>query len=94
MDRVALFNALARQARPAHADYVPIETLDIPFAETGLDSMDGLMMTIFLSDIYGISEEASKTMTFTTPAELFAEVDRIKTKEPKSLEEALESVKW
>lgn len=94
MDRLALFNALARQARPAHADYVPIESLEIPFPETGLDSMDGLMMVIFLSDIYGISEEASKTFTFTTPAELFAEVDKHKTKEPESLEVALESVKW
>lgn len=94
MNRLDLFNALARKARPAHADYVPIDSLDVPLPETGLDSMDGLMLVIFLSDIYGISEEASKTFTFTTPAELFAEVDKHKTKEPASIEEALEHVQW
>lgn len=94
MDRLALFNALARLARPAHTDYAPIESLDVPFPETGLDSMDGLMVSIFLSDIYGISDEDAKHMAFTTPAELFAEVDKLKTKDPESLEAALESVQW
>ncbi len=94
MDKLALFNALARKARPAHAEYTPIESLDTPLPETGLDSMDGLMLVIFLSDIYGISEEASKEFSFTTPAELFAEVDKHKTKEPTTLEEALEQVQW
>jgi len=94
MEKIELFNALARKARPAHADYTPIESLDIPWPETGLDSMDAMMVVIFLSDIYGIDEQTSKEMQFTTPAELFALVDQHKTKEPATLEEAMEHVQW
>lgn len=94
MDKIELFNALARKARPAHADYTPIDSLDVPWPETGLDSMDSMMMVIFLSDIYGIDEQTSKEMQFTTPAELFALVDQHKTKEPSSLDEAMEHVQW
>jgi hypothetical protein len=56
--------------------------------------MDALMMVIFLSDIYGLPEAAAKEFQFTTPAELFALVDQHKTKEPATLEEAMEHVKW
>lgn len=94
MNKLDLFNRLARKARPAHAEYIPIESLDIPWAETGLDSMDGMMMTIFYSDIYGIAEQTAKEMQFKTPAELLDLVDRHKTKEPSSIEEALELVEW
>jgi acyl carrier protein len=94
MDKIELFNALARKARPAHCDYIPIESLDIPWAETGLDSMDALMMVIFLSDIYAIPEMAAKEFQFATPAELFALVDQHKTTEPETLEAAMEHVKW
>lgn len=92
MNEVELFNRLARKVRPAYTEYVPIETLDIPFEETGLDSMDGLMMTIHLSDIYGVADELTKEFTFTTPAELLAFMKEHKTKTPATLEEALENV--
>lgn len=94
MDKIELFNSLARKARPAHCDYTPIETLDMPWPETGLDSMDGMMMVIFLADIYGIDDQTSKEMQFTTPAELFALVEQHKTREPASMEEAMERVQW
>jgi hypothetical protein len=94
MDKIELFNALARKARPAHAYYKPIETLDIPWPETGLDSMDALMLIIFLSDIYGVDEQTSKEFQFETPAGLFALIEQHKTKEPATIEEALEYVKW
>ena len=60
MDELELFNRLARHVRPAFIDYTPIDTMDIPFPETGLDSMDGLMMIIHLEDIYGIDDEIAK----------------------------------
>lgn len=94
MDKIELFNSLARKARPAHCDYTPIETLDIPWPETGLDSMDALMMVIFLSDIYGLPEAAAREFKFTTPAELFDLVEQHKTKEPATIEEAMEHVQW
>jgi acyl carrier protein len=92
MNFIDLFNALARHVRPAFNDYVPITSLDIEFPETGLDSMDGLMMMIHLEDIYGIDEHVAKELSFTTPAELLALVELHKTKTPSSLEEAMECV--
>lgn len=94
MDHLELFNRLARMARPAHADYTPIASLDIPFPETGLDSMDGLMLSVFYADIYGVPEAISKELSFTTPSELVAEILKHKTKEPASVEAALEAVQW
>jgi acyl carrier protein len=94
MDKIELFNRLARVARPAHAYYKPVESLDTPWSETGLDSMDGLMLSIFYSDIYGIDEQVSKEFSFTTPAELIALVEQHKTKEPESIDAAVEAVQW
>lgn len=94
MDDIALFNRLARLARPAHTDYVPITSLDVPWAETGLDSMDSLMMSIFYSDIYGVAESIVKGFTPQTPAEMVALMKEHKTQEPGSIDEAMERVKW
>ena len=94
MDELELFNRLARLARPAHTNYVPITDLNTPFPETGLDSMDGLMISIFYTDIYGVPEPVSKAFSFTTPAELLALIHQHKTTEPASIDEAMERVQW
>lgn len=94
MDDLELFNRLARLARPAHTDYVPLTTLDMPWPETGLDSMDALMVSIFYSDIYGVPEPVSKEFTSETPAELLALNKQHKTQEPATVDEAMERVQW
>lgn len=94
MDELELFNRLARLARPAHTNYVPITDLNTPFPETGLDSMDGLMISIFYTDIYGVPEPVSKEFSFATPAELLALIHQHKTTEPASIDEAMERVQW
>jgi hypothetical protein len=94
MDKIELFNRLARLARPAHTDYTPVTSLDVPWAETGLDSMDGLMLSIFYSDIYGVPEAIAKELVFATPAELATAMEQHKTKEPATIEEAVGAVKW
>lgn len=94
MDELELFNRLARLARPAHTNYVPITDLNTPLPETGLDSMDGLMISIFYTDIYGVPEPVSKEFSFTTPAELLALIHQHKTTEPASIDEAMERVQW
>jgi hypothetical protein len=94
MNKLELFNRLARLARPAHTNYVPLTSLDVPWPETGLDSMDTLMMSIFYSDIYGVPESIVKEFTPQTPAEMLELMDQHKTQEPASIEEAMERVKW
>jgi len=44
MDFIELFNKVARTAIPSHQDFTPIVTLDDDLKDTGLDSMDGMMM--------------------------------------------------
>lgn len=94
MDFLELFNAVARKVRPAHHDYKDVTDLDMPFTETGLDSMDGLMMGIFMCDIYGVSEEVGKEMMPTTPREMLDFLEKHKTKTPTSVKEAVEGVDW
>ena len=93
MNEIDLFNQVARLARPAFRDYVPIETLDMPFPETGLDSLDGVMISIYLCEIYDIEEEVAKEFSFTTPAELFELCHKHKKKTPESVEAAMEMIK-
>lgn len=94
MDDLDLFNRLARLARPAHTTYVPITDMALPWAETGLDSMDALMISIFYSDIYGVSDAITKEITSETPAELLIKIKEHKTQEPTSVDEAVARVQW
>lgn len=82
MDKLELFNALVKVVRPAFLDYIPQTTLNVKFSDTGLDSLDALMMTIYLSDIYGIPEEVAKQFSFSTLEELFALLEQNATRTP------------
>jgi acyl carrier protein len=67
--------------------------LDEPLADTGLDSLDMLMMAIYISDLYGVSEEIAKQMQPITVSDMFTFMEQHKTKElPATIEEALEMV--
>lgn len=72
----------------AHAD-----SLDQPLSETGLDSLDLLMIGIYLSDIYGVEEEILKTIQPLTVNDMFVFMEQHATKTPTNLQEALDSVK-
>jgi hypothetical protein len=92
MDKLELFNRLARIVRPAFTDYKPIETLEIPLAETGLDSMDALAFSIYMDDIYGVANTTSQDWVFTTPKDMFEQYEAHATKHPATVEEALENI--
>lgn len=91
MDFLKLFIEVAKVAKPTHTD-LNITDPDEPLKSV-LDSLDNLMIGIFLCDIYGISEEVGKTCQATTVNEYLNFVNINKTKEPESLEKAVESIK-
>lgn len=91
MDKVALFNELVKVVKPAFAEAVTIETLDIAIVDTGLDSLDSLMFGIYMSDIYGVPEETAKGFQFKTVQEMFDLFEQHATKQPTSVNEALEA---
>jgi len=91
-DYINLINGVIALARPVSADEVKIDTLDIGIADAGLDSLDYLMVGIYLSDVFGLTEEQIKEMKATTVREMLDYMLARKTKEPSSVEEALKSI--
>lgn len=93
MNFLDLLNAVARQARPAHRDLKPMDSMDLPFTETEVDSLDSMMIVMYLAIIYGIDDDHCKDFHPKTPSELKEFLDKMKTQEPSSIEEAMEMIK-
>jgi acyl carrier protein len=93
MDKLQLFNELIGVVTPVNSMGAKAESLDQPLPETGLDSLDLLMMGIYLSDIYGVDEEIAKTMQPITVGDMFAFMEKHATKTPTDTASAMESVK-
>jgi acyl carrier protein len=92
MDKLELFNKLIAVVTPVNSMGATATSLDQPLGETGLDSLDLLMIGIYLSDIYGVDEEVAKTMQVTTVGDMFSFMEQHATKTPTNVQEALESV--
>jgi acyl carrier protein len=95
-DLLQILNAAVKLARPVGADDIKIESLDTPIKDTGLDSLDILMVSVYISDVYGVSEEDMKLMAFQVDSTIRDFMDFMiehKTKDPQTLEEALKAIK-
>jgi hypothetical protein len=93
MNFLDLLNMVAREARPAFRDLAPLESMDTPFTETELDSLDGLMVVMYMSIIYGIEDDLVKEFHPETPQILFDFLEQHKTQDPESIEHAKELIK-
>ena len=93
MDRLELFNKVALAVKAdSVTGYTPISDLNITWDKTGLDSLDAIMVNVYLAEVFGIDEEVSKQFMFTTPNELLDLVEHHKTITPASIEEILEVI--
>jgi acyl carrier protein len=93
MDKLELFNGIIGVITPVNSMGAEATSLDQSLAETGLDSLDLLMMGIYLSDIYGVPEEIAKTMQATTVNDMFVFMEQKATKTPTSVHDAIASIK-
>ena len=93
MDFLTLVHEVGKLAKPMHQDKLEKPDWDTPLNEIGFDSLDMLMVNVYMCDIYGVSDEIGKTMQVKTATELKAFLDQHKTREPQSVEEAIERVK-
>jgi acyl carrier protein len=93
VDFLELFNGVAKVARPIQTNWIPATSLDQTFQDLSLDSMDTLMVCIYMSELYGIDEETAKTMQPKTIQELCDFLQQHKTMEPQSIEDAVQSIK-
>jgi len=88
-----VFNAVARTTVPPQSTYEPLASLDQPFGDS-LDSLEVLMTSVFLAEIYGIPEEVAKEFAPPVcPGDMWRDIEQHKTREPASVEVALEMVK-
>jgi hypothetical protein len=93
MNFIELLNKVARVARPAHHEFIPIESMDEKFEETCFDSLDMLMIGMYMGMIYDIDDEISKEFQPETVDELYDFIQLHKTRDPESMEWALEQIK-
>ena len=93
MNFLDLLNMVARVAKPAHQDLSPLDSMDTLFKDTEIDSLDGMMIVMYICIIYDIPDEVGKDFTPTTPQELFDFVEQHKQRDPASIEEAKEMIK-
>lgn len=106
MDKIALFNEVIKVAKPAGVNCPQATSIDEETAELGLDSLDTLMLSVYLADIFGIPEEKLKELRpleidnpdgtksrSMTIKRIFDFVDQNKTTEPTSIEDAVAKIK-
>ena len=58
-----------------------------------MEEIDGLVMMMYLTELYGIEEEVCKEWSPKTPQEMYDLLMAHKTREPASVEEAMEQCK-
>ena len=92
MDYLHLFNEVIKVATPLNSNKATATSLDQLLIETGLDSLDLLMVSIYLAEIFGVSEEVAKQVQAKTVSELINYMHFNRTKEPVSVEEAIEGI--
>lgn len=92
MNFLELFNGVAKIARPVHVSHKPVTDKDLNLTEYGLDSLDKLMICIYMCELYGIPEETGKSMSADTVQIIEDFVQIHKTQEPATVSEALESI--
>jgi acyl carrier protein len=93
MNFLELMNAVAKLARPMHFESVTITDMDAKFSDIGIDSLDGLVMLMYLSELYGVAEEVCKEWNPKTSQEMYDLLMAHKTREPASVKEAMEQCK-
>lgn len=92
MDYLKLFNEIIKIATPLNSNKAEATSLEQLLADTGLDSLDLLMVGIYLAEIFGVSEEQAKQVQAQTVGEMINYMHFYRTKEPVSVEEAIKSI--
>ena len=92
MNFLELFNKVARVARPSHHEFIPFTSMDERFTESSLDSLDMLMMSFYMCEIYDIDDEVAKELQPETVQEFFDAINLHKKRDPESIEWAMEHI--
>ncbi len=88
-----LFNAVAIVAKTPANPPVPAESLDQTFQDLNIDSLDGLIMGMYLCEIFEIPEEVGKNFQPKTVGEFQAMLYEHAQKTDIDVDEAIKSLK-
>jgi acyl carrier protein len=89
-DFILLLNQVAKKAKPFNDELLPVDSMDTVLVDTGLDSLDMLMCTVYLCEIYDVEDEKSKEMRGATPQDLFNFLKEWGRRQPSDLAQAKE----
>jgi acyl carrier protein len=92
MDFLELINAVGKVVKKHSQSYQVIPTKDSKFSDFGYDSLDSLMLCIYIGEAYGLPTEINEKLFPITVAELEFSVNAHKTREPSSIQEVLDCV--
>lgn len=92
-DFLQLLNAVVKIAKPFHDEAPDLESLDVKFADTTIDSLDMLIVSMYLGEIFDISEEEAKELRVPTVRDLYEFIKAHGKRFPEDLMAALEEVK-
>ena len=93
MDFIELFNGVVKLAKPVTAEISFAKSLDDKIDDLGLDSLDTIMFSMYLGEIYGIDEDTMKAMEVQSINELQNFLESHKTRTPVNVDEELARVK-
>lgn len=63
MNFLDIFNIVVRAVKPMHMEMTFATAMDQVLDDIGIDSLDGLMMMVYIGDIYGIDDEVGQGFT-------------------------------
>jgi acyl carrier protein len=90
---IELVNMVAAASRPAFASDGVASSMDNALADIGINSLDSLVMTMYLCELYGIDDTTTREWHPMTVQDVYDLVMARKTREPESLESAREQIK-
>ena len=93
MDFLELLNKVARVARPAHHEFIPMQNMHEKFEESCFDSLDMLMIGMYMGMIHDIDDDIAKEFQPETPQSMLEFIEKHKKRDPESIEWALEQIK-
>lgn len=93
MNFIELFNGVITLAKPVSAEDSHATSMQDQLADLKLDSLDTIMLAMYVGEIYGIEEDIMREMQVKTVEELHAFLDANKTRTPTDVKAELARVK-
>lgn len=93
IDFVELYNSLLKTLRPDDEGVIFATSLDDTFEQLKSDSLDVMMIILYICEAYGVSEEVARTFIPSSIKDIQDFILANKTKNPESIEDILNNLK-